>query len=223
MKLRRKRIFRGVALAFAVAAFAAQTAQARPLSEWNFNQAAIPAAASYTAQQLRALELRSQGMNERYISAAPTLTAQQLRSLVTRFQGTNVGFGLTGSTASGVHTSTAVTPALTAQQLEQELRFQGVDKQHGLIGRTTSTTQSSSLTGQQLREELRFQGVDKRNGLIGQTESSVQSSSTSALAPSSDGVSWGDAFAGAGAVFATAIVLAAGFAAMRRREHPLGV
>ena len=185
MKLRRKRIFRGVALAFAVAAFAAQTAQARPLSEWNFNRAATPAAASYTAQQLRALELRSQGMNERYISA---------------------------------------TPSLTAQQLEQQLRFQGVDKQHGLIGRTTSTTQSSSLTGQQLREELRFQGVDKRNGLIGQTESSVQSSSTPpAVASSSDGVSWGDAFAGAGAVFATAIVLVAGFAAMRRREHPLGV
>jgi hypothetical protein len=190
MKLRRKRIFRGVALAFAVAAFAAQTAQARPLSEWNFNQAAIPAAASYTAQQLRALELRSQGMNERYISAAPSLTAQQLRSLVTRFQGTNVGFGLTDSTASGVHTSTAATPALTAQQLEQELRFQGVDKQYGLIGRTSSNAQSSS---------------------------------TSAVAPSSDGVSWGDAFAGAGAVFATAIVLVAGFAAMRRREHPLGV
>jgi hypothetical protein len=223
MKRRRKRIFRGVALAFAVAAFAAQTAQARPLSKWDFNRAATPAVASYTAPQLRALELRSQGMNERYISAVPTLTAQQLRTLVTRFQGTNVGFGLTGSTASGVHTSTAATPALTAQQLEQELRFQGVDKQHGLIGRTTSSTQSSSLTGQQLQEELRFQGVDKRNGLIGQTESSVQSSSTPTVASSSDGISWGDAFAGAGAVVATAIVLLAGFTVIRRREHPVGV
>jgi hypothetical protein len=190
MKRRRKRIFRGVALAFAVAAFAAQTAQARPLSKWDFERAGTPAVASYTAQQLRALELRSQGMNERYISAAPTLTAQQLRSLVTRFQGTNVGFGLTGSTASGVHTSPAATPALTSQQLDQELRFQGVDKQHGLIGRTTKNAQSSS---------------------------------TSAVASSSDGISWGDAFAGAGAVFATAIVLVAGFAAMRRREHPVGV
>jgi hypothetical protein len=184
MKRRRKRIFRGVALAFAVAAFAAQTAQARPLSKWDFNRATTPAVASYTAPQLRALELRSQGMNERYISAVP---------------------------------------ALTAQQLEQELRFQGVDKQHGLIGRTTSSTQSSSLTGQQLQEELRFQGVDKRNGLIGQTESSVQSSSTPTVASSSDGISWGDAFAGAGAVVATAIVLLAGFTVIRRREHPVGV
>ena len=189
MKRRPKRIFRGVALAFAVAAFAAQTAQARPLSKWNFERASTPAAASYTPQQLRALELRSQGMNERYISAAP-LTAQQLRSLVTRFQGTNVGFGLTGSTASGVHTSTAVTPALTAQQLEQQLRFQGVDKQHGLIGHTTSSTQSST---------------------------------SPVVASSSDGISWGDALAGAAAVFATAIILVAGFTAIRRREHPVGV
>ena len=190
MKRRPKRIFRGVALAFAVAAFAAQTAQARPLSKWDFERASTPAAASYTAQQLRALELRSQGMNERYISAAPTLTTQQLRSLVTRFQGTNVGFGLTGSTASGVHTSTAVTPALTAQQLEQQLRFQGVDKQHGLIGHTTSSTQSST---------------------------------SPVVASSSDGISWGDALAGAAAVFATAIILVAGFTAIRRREHPVGV
>jgi hypothetical protein len=187
MKRRRKRIFRGVALAFAVAAFAAQTAQARPLSKWDFERAATPAAASYTAPQLRALELRSQGMNERYISAVPA------------------------------------TPALTAQQLEQELQFQGVDKQHGLIGRTTSSTQSSSLTGQQLQQELRFQGVDKRNGLIGQTESSVQSSSTPTVASSSDGISWGDAFAGAGAVVATAIVLLAGFMVLRRRGHPVSV
>jgi hypothetical protein len=104
MRQRRKKIFRGVALAFAVAAFAVPTAQARHLSKSDTNPTATSAAAGYTQQQFRALELRSRGMNDRYGSA---------------------------------------TASLTPQQLEQQLRFQGVDKQHGLIGRTTSSVQSS--------------------------------------------------------------------------------
>ena len=151
MKRRRKKIFRGVALAFAVAASTASTAQAKPVPQSATNPTATSAAASYTPQQLRALELRSQGMNERY-----------------------------GSTA---------TP-LTRQQLDQQLRFVGVDKQQGLIGRTTTD---------------------------------VQSSSAAVLTSTSSDFSWGDAFAGAGAVFATAIILVVGFSAMRRREHPVGV
>ena len=111
MRLRRKRIFRGVALAFAIAAFAVPTAQARPLSKWGTNPTAT-AAASYTPQQLRALHLRSQGM----------------------------------------------------------------DKPYGL-----------------------------------------------ALVASSSGFAWGDAFIGAGAAIATAIVLVAGFVVIMRREQPLGV
>jgi hypothetical protein len=184
MKRRRKRIFRGVALAFAVTAFTASAAQARPLTKWGTNPTASPAAASYTAHQLRALELRSQGMNERYGSAATSLTPQQL---------------------------------------QEQLRFQGVDKRDGLVGRTTTSAQSASLTPQQLSEQLRFQGVDKRHGLVGQTESSVQSSNAPVLGSSSDGISWSAAFAGAGAVLATAIVLLAGFTLIRRREHPVGV
>ncbi len=78
MKRRRKKIFSGVALAFALAAFAVPTAQARPLSKWGTNPTATSAAASYTPQQLRALELRSQGMNERYGSATASFTRQQL-------------------------------------------------------------------------------------------------------------------------------------------------
>jgi hypothetical protein len=184
MRRRRKKIFSGVALAFAVAAFAVPTAEAKPIS--------APASASYTHQQLRALELRSAGMNQRYATTAASLTPQQL---------------------------------------EEQLRFQGVDKREGLVGRTTtSSAQSSSataaagLTQQQLQEQLRFQGVDKRHGLIGRTTtSSAQSSSAPVLASSSDDFSWGDAFAGAGAVVAAAIILVAGFTAMRRRAHPVGV
>ena len=151
MKLRRKRIFRGVALAFAIAAFTAATAQAKPISGSETSPTATSAAASYSPQQLRALEVRSQGMDERYASTATRLTQQQL---------------------------------------DQQLRFVGVDKQQGLIGRTTS---------------------------------SVQSSSTPALASTSNDFSWGNAFAGAAAVFATAIILVVGFTAMRRREHPVSV
>jgi ABC-type dipeptide/oligopeptide/nickel transport system permease component len=152
MKLRRKKIFRGVALAFAVAAFTASAAQAKPIAGSETSPTATSAAASYTPQPLRALELRSQGMNERY--------------------------GL-------------ATPRLTQQQLDQQLRFVGVDKQHGLIGRTTTAVQSSTA-----------QPV---------------------LASTSSNFSWGDAFAGAGAVFATAIILVVGFMAIRRREHAVGV
>ena len=151
MKLRRKKIFRGVALAFAIAAFTASTAQAKPIPGSEASPTATSATASYSPQELRALQLRSQGLDERY-----------------------------GSTATG----------LTQQQLDQQLRFVGVDKQRGLIGRTT--------TG-------------------------VQSSSAPVLASTSSDFSWGDAFAGAGAVFATAIILVVGFTAMRRREHPVSV
>jgi hypothetical protein len=66
-------------------------------------------------------------------------------------------------------------------------------------------------------------GVDKQQGLIGQTTTGVQSSSAPVLASTSGDFNWGDAFAGAAAVFATAIILVVGFTAMRRREHPLGV
>src|SRR5436190_22298286 len=126
MRLRRKRIFRGVALAFAIAAFAVPTAQARPLSKWGTNPTAT-AAASYTPQQLRALHLRSQGMDKRY-------------------------------------------------------------------------------------------GLAARN-----TVSSVEPSGASVLVASSSGFAWGDAFIGAGAAIATAIVLVAGFVVITRREQPLGV
>jgi hypothetical protein len=81
MKRRRKRIFRGAVLAFAIAAFAVPTAQARQLTKWGTNPTATTAAAT-----------------------------------------------------------------LTPQQLDQELRFQGVDKEHGLIGRTTTSVQSSSTS-----------------------------------------------------------------------------
>jgi hypothetical protein len=108
MKLRRRRIFKGLALAFAIAAFTASTAQAKPIP--------ASAASQYAPQQLRALELRSAGMNQRYVSTAsastPKLTPDQLRALVTRFQGTNVGFGLTGSTVSHVQSSN--TPAVVS-------------------------------------------------------------------------------------------------------------
>jgi hypothetical protein len=65
--------------------------------------------------------------------------------------------------------------------------------------------------------------VDKQHGLTGRTTSSSQSSTAPVVASSSDGISWGDALAGAAAVFATAIVLVAGFTAIRKREHPVGV
>lgn len=151
MKRRRKKIFRSVAFAFAVAAFTASAAQAKPVSTAVSEQSASSAAASYTPQQMRALELRSQGMNVRY-----------------------------GTTAV-------------------------------------------SSTPQQLQEQLRFQGVDKQRGLIGKTTTSEPSSSTPVLASSSNGFSWGDGFAGAGAVVATAIILVAGVMSTRRRAEPLGV
>ena len=56
MRRRRKKIIRGVALAFAIAGFAVPTAQARHLTKWGTNPIATSAASSYTAQQLRALE-----------------------------------------------------------------------------------------------------------------------------------------------------------------------
>jgi hypothetical protein len=62
MKSRRKRIMKGVVLAFAVAAFAAPVAQAREFVASSTSSAT----SSYAPQQLRALELRSQGMDERY-------------------------------------------------------------------------------------------------------------------------------------------------------------
>ncbi len=43
------------------------------------------------------------------------------------------------------------------------------------------------------------------------------------LVASSNGFSWGDAFVGAAAVFAAAIILVAGLTAVRRHEHQLGV
>jgi hypothetical protein len=150
MRRRRKRIFKGVVLAFAVAAFAVPTAQARFVSNSATDSTASGAASSYTAQQLRALDLRSQGMNERYASAV-------------------------------------------------------------------------RLTPQQLSEQLRFQGVDKRHGLIGQKTSSVQSSTAHVLVASSSSFNWGDAFVGAAATLATALVLVVGFTAIKRREQPLGI
>src|SRR5207247_5711876 len=156
MRRRRKKIIRGVALAFAIAGFAVPTAQARPLTKWGTNPIATSAASSYTAQQLRALELRSRGMNERYGSAASSLTRQQLAD---------------------------------------ELRFQGVDKRHGLIGRTTSSVQSSSAP-------------------------TLVAASGGVASGSFD---WGDALVGAAATLATAIVIVIGFTAIKRREQPLGI
>jgi hypothetical protein len=113
-------------------------------------------------------------------------------------------------------TASSAAASYTAQQLRAlELRSQGMNERYG--------SAAASLTPQQLAEQLRFQGVDKRYGLIGQTGSSGQSASAPVLGSSSDGISWGAAFAGAGAVVATALILLAGFAVMRRREHPVGV
>jgi hypothetical protein len=113
-------------------------------------------------------------------------------------------------------TASSAAAGYTAQQLRAlEVRSQEMDRRYGPV--------AGSLTPQQLAEQLRFQGVDKGYGLIGQKASSGQSSSAPVLASSSDGISWGTASAGAGAVLATAIILLAGFAVMRRREHPVGV
>lgn len=64
MRRRRKRIFRGVVLAFAVAAFTASAAQARPLTKWGTDWTATSAATRLTPQQL-AEELRFQGIDKR--------------------------------------------------------------------------------------------------------------------------------------------------------------
>jgi hypothetical protein len=65
MKRRPKRILRGAVLAFAVAAFAVPTAQAKP-GPLNLGPNAAVQSAAYAPQQLHALQLWSQGMNERY-------------------------------------------------------------------------------------------------------------------------------------------------------------
>jgi hypothetical protein len=114
-------------------------------------------------------------------------------------------------------TAAPATQSYTKQQLQAlELRSEGMNARY--------VTTATSVTPQQVADELRFQGVDKEHGLIGRTTTStapavVASSGTSA----SSSFDWGDAFVGAAAIFATAIVLAASFTAIKRREQPLGV
>jgi hypothetical protein len=68
MKQRRKRILKGLALAFATAVVVVPTAGARvhPYVASSSNST------GYSPQALRALELRSEGMNQRYVQFATT-------------------------------------------------------------------------------------------------------------------------------------------------------
>src|SRR5690242_15628139 len=89
--------------------------------------------------------------------------------------------------------------AYTPQQLRAlELRSQGMNVLYG--------SASSAYAPQQLRAlELRSEGMNARYGLISNTAGSVTSTQSPVLVASSGGFSWGDAFVGAAAVFATGL------------------
>src|ERR1051325_1747441 len=98
MKSRRKRIVKGVVLAFAIAAFAAPVAQAREF----VNASTVSAASSYSPQELRALELRSQGLDARFglINAAGSVKTTQTPVLVASSGGFSWGAAAVGAAAA---------------------------------------------------------------------------------------------------------------------------
>jgi hypothetical protein len=82
-----------------------------------------------------------------------------------------------------------------------------------------ATVESSAYAPQQLRAlQLWSEGMNGRYGVV--HKSATVSSNVPLLVTSNDGFNWGDAFVGAAAALATAIVL--GFAALsvRRTRHP---
>jgi hypothetical protein len=116
-----------------------------------------------------------------------------------------------------VSTSTSsATSGYTPQQLRAlELRSAGMNAIYG--------SASSTYSPQALRAlELRSQGMDARYGLASNTAGSVKTTQSPVLVASSGGFSWGDAFVGAAATFATGLVVLFAIATTRRRQ-PLGV
>ena len=81
------------------------------------------------------------------------------------------------------------------------------------------TVQSSAYTPQQLRAlQLQSEGMNARYGVV--QKSATVSSDVPVLVTSSDGFSWGDAFVGAAAALAAAVVLAFAAISVRRTRHP---
>lgn len=98
MKRRPKRILKGAVLAFAVAAFVAPTAQAKP-GPLNLGPNATVQSSAYAPQQYRALELWSQGMNDRYGlgQKATTVSSSTPPLLSTASDGFNWGDAFVGA------------------------------------------------------------------------------------------------------------------------------
>jgi hypothetical protein len=84
-----------------------------------------------------------------------------------------------------------------------------------------ATVQSSAYAPQQFRAlQLWSQGMNDRYG-ISHTTGTVSQAAPPLLVTASDGFNWGDAFVGAAATLATAIVLAFAALSVRRTRHPV--
>jgi hypothetical protein len=129
MKQRKKKIWRGAALALAVAGIAAPVAQARPHIESWGTASSASSSHSYPAAALRGLALRSEAMNQRYAeirseSQSKTMSPQELRALTLRSQGMNQRYAEIRSESQSKTLSPQELRALT-------LRSEGLNQRYG--------------------------------------------------------------------------------------------